>query len=305
MRIQERRFCPPLRMYPAAGRLLCGAILLTAAMLKLNSLAVASHGHIAPLLEVIVVQCEFALGVWLLTGFASELAVRIAIAVFVAFSGVALSYAFEKRDTCGCFGDLRVSPWHTLAVDIVCVAMLLCSLGGFQQWFGLRVAAMLRQASFACFMLLVCAFIVNTQIGNGRPGSIAILEPERWIGQPLPIMDEVEAHSSLSQGNKLLVLVDGNCSVCAEAIPRYKQFAARLHASRPSYEVVIVDISLAEGKETDIETSSYRRASDSVKWFVKTPCEIELENGRVVSIGYDAIDNDQLWPPILSMVGTP
>ncbi len=64
---------------------------------------------------------EFFLGTWLLVGFFPRAARWLTLACFVGFLAVAVTKAVQGEESCGCLGNLRVSPWYTAVFDVAVV----------------------------------------------------------------------------------------------------------------------------------------------------------------------------------------
>jgi hypothetical protein len=96
--------------------------LAAAAGLKLFGLAVSPVPEtgwlLSPGLQVLLVQFEIALALWLLSGWRTQTAGFVTAAVFVVFAGVSLKAALDGQPSCGCFGKLVVNPWYVFAFDV-------------------------------------------------------------------------------------------------------------------------------------------------------------------------------------------
>lgn len=103
-------------------RVSVGAFLLSTAALK-------AHGHFAdPLktellgipsgVQILAIQVELLLGLWLMSGLHVRRAVQCAIVFFALVSCIASQQVYDKQTTCGCFGAFDVSPTNTLLVDL-------------------------------------------------------------------------------------------------------------------------------------------------------------------------------------------
>jgi hypothetical protein len=121
----------PARRVPSAGRvaaILCGLVLLAAAVLKLGGLAVgpvAETGRLNnPGAQVLLVQFEIALALWLFSGWRPRVAKWVAVGVFTLFALLSLSAALAGQPSCGCFGKLVVNPWWTFAFDLLVAGVL-------------------------------------------------------------------------------------------------------------------------------------------------------------------------------------
>lgn len=108
---------------------LLGILLTVAGSLKAHALVfdpLSQDGIIyAPWLHILAIEFEIVLGILLLGGFKSKLLWSISLLTFSWFSAVSLYLALTGQASCGCFGQVRVSPWLSLGIDLVVVAALL------------------------------------------------------------------------------------------------------------------------------------------------------------------------------------
>lgn len=99
--------------YSVVSRLLA-VLLLAAAVLKLSGLAVDPVGRMglftAPAFQIGVIEFEFFLAAWLLWGKRPLGSWATALAVFTIFAAVSAYQGWIGRASCGCFGQLSVSP---------------------------------------------------------------------------------------------------------------------------------------------------------------------------------------------------
>jgi hypothetical protein len=113
-----------------ALRIIVGCFLLAAAALKIHDLffASSSQGTLvgSPRLVFALIQIEVFLGLWLLSGWAKQLAWLIALGFFAVLACFSLYLALEEQPSCGCFGQFKVSPWLTFALDVVALLTLTC-----------------------------------------------------------------------------------------------------------------------------------------------------------------------------------
>jgi hypothetical protein len=106
------------KKHVAAARIVA-FLLLGAAILKSIDLVwgTSPRTQYAALLQLILIQVESVLGVWLLSGVQWVAAFRMVICFF-AIAGATNLYSLWKGEvSCGCFGRLEVSPAITLAVN--------------------------------------------------------------------------------------------------------------------------------------------------------------------------------------------
>ena len=121
------------RLSPRGGyvaiRVILAAVLISAAVLKGYQLAtgpVLGTGLFSSrILLIAVVEFEWLLGVWLITDLFPKWAWRVALGCFGLFASVSLYKGLSGDASCGCFGQVDVSPWWTLALDLAAVVALL------------------------------------------------------------------------------------------------------------------------------------------------------------------------------------
>jgi hypothetical protein len=104
-----------------------GLLLLAAAFLKYSDSSWEPFGQVftvPPLIQLVFIELEGAIGVWLLLGFAPTLLRPVAIGYFVALAAASIALLLFGVPSCGCFGSARVSPWLTLACDMAAIAAL-------------------------------------------------------------------------------------------------------------------------------------------------------------------------------------
>jgi hypothetical protein len=96
--------------------------LLAAATLKINGLAVDPVGRVGmfsiPALQVGVIELEIVLAGWLLWGTQPLSSWVMALGVFTAFAVVSAYQGWIGLASCGCFGQLSVSPWYAFGIDL-------------------------------------------------------------------------------------------------------------------------------------------------------------------------------------------
>ena len=105
------------------------AILIAAALLKGYQLATApvvgSGLFSSRAFLIALVEFEWLLGVWLLSGLYPRRAWQVALACFAGFACVSLYKGLSGDASCGCFGRVEVSQRWTLVLDLGAVLALL------------------------------------------------------------------------------------------------------------------------------------------------------------------------------------
>ena len=131
---------------------------------------------------------------------------------------------------------------------------------------------------------------------------LAILEPEKWPGQPLPILDYLDGDKSpLATGNWTLVIYNNDCDHCRQLIPSLLQ-QARVASSSPlplsprppvstsppssAWVLVALPPYAPPGQELVPATPGLLRLrlTNTQEWFAQTPIIIQLQAGRVTTV---------------------
>jgi hypothetical protein len=121
-------------------------------------------------------------------------------------------------------------------------------------------------------------------IGDNR---VVILEPEKWAGKPFPLLKHIDIGSQLSQGQWVVVLFHHDCAVCQRVIPAYEQM---LDARVDTLSVRAAIVEVPPYDEDTLASVALRerlsvgRLDATRDWFVQTPVELFLEDGRVTRV---------------------
>ncbi len=284
-------------------RLAAALLLLVAAGLKAHQLAtepVLGTGLLESRWFLIgVVEFELFFGLWLLSGLLPKVTWAAALGCFVLFTCISLFKALSGHATCGCFGKIEVNPWYTATLDIFVVLSLLCwpakgSRTAFQVNFGqlpVRVAGVLA-VWLAVGVPAGCAMGSYTNaalsdagdtIGNGR---IVVLEPEKWVGKKLPLLEYIDIGDRLREGDWLLLLYHQDCPDCREAIENALNETAR-EGGNARLALALIEVPPYGNAKARIglQEASFvlGRLSGEREWLVTTPAQLELKSGQVVA----------------------
>jgi hypothetical protein len=237
---------------------------------------------------------ELLLGLWLSSGFRPVLAHRLAVGCFVAFSCFSLIQAVRGAESCGCFGPVRVSPWHILFFDLAAVALLWvlkpapgrASAPRARR----RVLAGLASSVVAAVGVVGLATAFSPRyaaLSEAVPGGdrVVWLDPAKWVGKKFDLMPHIDIDADLSRGRWTVVLYHHDCSRCQEVIPGY-ELLARRRSDRPVLpRIALVEVppyaGPGEGPARDASACALGRLRDSHEWFVQTPAVISLLDGIV------------------------
>lgn len=115
-----------------------GVVLLLVAGLKVYGLAVepvSPQGIFsAAWFQMLLIQCELCLGMWLLSGKQAPVAWLTTCMMFTTFAAVSLYHATIGQASCGCLGVVQVSPWYAFAFDVAALLALWASKPRAEAW---------------------------------------------------------------------------------------------------------------------------------------------------------------------------
>jgi hypothetical protein len=311
-----------------------GLLLLTAAVLKGHELLTTpvAHQGLGSWRPFLIFQVEFelGLGIWLLSGTCKQLAWLISLLCFGLFCCVTLYKSLTGAVSCGCFGQVHISPWVVLAtIDVPAVVLLLVwrPVGTFTDlahpalvslrapllpWQGCRhlwrggertlawrsrlgipprpvlTSAGAAELAFTSIVILLVLGLSTPILALTKPpkttNRYAVLEPQTWVGKPLPILPYIDIADALTKDRWLVVLYHHACRRCAKIIPQFEQLRRELTES----DAGPVCMALIEVPPYDPHPGGSGggtmagRLSQAKTWFLTTPTVLCLTDGRVV-----------------------
>jgi hypothetical protein len=171
-----------------------GLLLLVAAFLKAQGLGVETVASVgvfsAAELQVVVVELEIFLGIWLLSLKKPAGAWIASLLTFGVFAGTSLYLGLLGQSSCGCFGQLSVNPWLALGFDaIVLLGFLLGRPPLNDLWYTPATRILRTGISILSALVAIAAFtgllFGLAYLGYGSvPAAIANLRGERISVQP-------------------------------------------------------------------------------------------------------------------------
>jgi hypothetical protein len=272
------------------GFLLAAVALKTFYFMETETIAVGRFA-ISPWLQIIAVQFELLL-IFLFIAGISPLAVwRAAAALFAVFGIFSLARAVAGYDSCGCFGRVKVNPWWTFALDAGIVTMLLINrrefverrpvLAGSRRFVACGVGCVLLSAVSLVVMARTAPASLSDGVSTLENRRLVILEAVKWIGREFPLRDALTPPVDLSAGNWTVLIYHHDCPKCQEVLPQYQRLVKEYGTSDESGHVLCLEVPpFGERVEYD-GPARYARLSDDREWFVETPVEIQLTNGKV------------------------
>ncbi len=288
-----------LGRWRCAGPLICAAIILVMAG-SLKAYQLVTDPALGVLygsrwIEASVAEYELLLGAWLLSGARVTLCRRIAFFTFGAFGIASFYYGISGQATCGCFGSVHVSPWWSFGLDVAIAGLLWF-------WTPLQLAGQMTMprtpALARCLVtvnllgaLIVPVLVLSAPqhapvVVNGAmtdQGSVLVLEPEKWIGRPFALADDIDIGEQLLSGSWILVLYHHSCSACQEVLPAYGRLACFLQNEGHATRVAFIEVPPYSSEQFSRVSCVHGRLSNAKTWYVTTPTEVSLRNGRVIS----------------------
>jgi hypothetical protein len=160
------------------------SILLAAAGLKFLPLARdwQSHPQQTSILNLVGMEAEAVLGLWLLSGVTLTAAWHFTASFFVVAAAVNVRSWAVGQATCGCLGDVEMPPWISLLINCLILALLLAlrpPLQGLWEELGAtgrRANLLWRAPLYAVLLLLAPA-----------AASLSALRPQPIIAEPSSI----------------------------------------------------------------------------------------------------------------------
>jgi len=273
------------------GLILVFAATLKAAQLFTDPVTALATDH-AHWLVPLHVGLEFGIGLLILSGLYWQQLRWLALLLFTIFAAYSLHLALGGAASCGCFGPVKLHPRWTFMLDLAVVFGLLATI-----YLGDRRASdqasspryghsyyRVVVASIAAISLIGTALLVRhidgrtAQAGDllMTAGELVILEPETWVGKPLPIADAIDL--DLTHGDWIVLLHRHDCPDCQAAVPRYEELAR--------WEpVALVEVPPYEDHDASTTGAAHRaRLTNDREWFVQTPVELRLQDGVVLAV---------------------
>lgn len=234
---------------------------------------------------------EVLLSGWLLLGVYPRLARWVTIGVFFVFAQYSLLQATAGAESCGCFGGVIVSPWVTFILDS---SIVLCLVGvrdiPVQRWpRGWRCGVAIMFAGAVVWVVGIAAVHFWWSARNGGMEELGVwagekrvlLQPERWVGQPLPLLPYLLwGGENLRRGRWLVVLMNPECSRCWRELGTYGE---RAQEEEVRLAVVwLADWSKMSGFPVkDKGDMVWTMLRPEVRWMASTPVAFYLQEGRV------------------------
>ena len=129
------------------------------------------------------------------------------------------------------------------------------------------------------------------EIPSRGSSRFVVLEPETWIGKPLPILSEVDSPAmDLKHGEWRLFLISHACSRCESFLAEHFSAARRdrqgFSAENMDHRDVVLD--LADGWSVELGDIARQvpvmHMKGGKEYFSELPVELKLSDGRVEGV---------------------
>ncbi|MCY2954569.1 MAG: hypothetical protein NTU53_21785 [Planctomycetota bacterium] len=297
--IRNNRAAEPAGVAPCdVVRVALGALLLIAAAFKAHELMsgpVPGNGLFArrPFL-IAAVEFEVLLGLCLLCGLWPKAVWGVTLLCFAAFSCITLYKLLSGQNSCGCFGRLTVNPRYTLMLDVAALLTLALFRPENVGATGRSRAQIIACATIAMAMGIPGGIAMGTytpailsdkaDLNNGA--SRVVLEPQRWIGKPFPLLKHINIGPELSRGKCLVLFYHYDCPECRQVIPRLIEDLSGNSETANVYRVFFIEVPpygvLPGQSSAKSRNHAFGRLSDRTEWFVQTPTAVVLRDGMVI-----------------------
>ncbi len=116
-------------------------------------------------------------------------------------------------------------------------------------------------------------------MGNSN---LVVLEPEKWVGKRLPVLNYIDIGEQLATGQWTVVFYHSGCTDCQAVLRDYKR---RARTETFISRIALVEVppygDYSEGSDLPGPTFISGRLSEAKEWFVKTPLQVKLTDGVV------------------------
>jgi len=263
-------------------RLLLALLLLVAAFLKLHQLynrpIVGIEVYASRYITVAVVELEILLAVWLVTGLWAKWAWRMALCVFGGFSLVSFYKILSREPSCGCFGQVHVSPWVMLGCDLLAVAAL-----GYwrprQRTNSTRIPAAQLGISLVAGLALLAVPVVwlsQSAVSSDYSGS-QVVDLTRKQGGRCAVVECTDIGRRLSQGEWSVLIYNSDCFQCRDSL---QLLCAQEWCADNRRRAVLVRTS---DKLPEVPAWIHvGMIAEDVRVVCKSPCQFTLKDGELL-----------------------
>jgi hypothetical protein len=228
---------------------------------------------------------EAGLAVWLFSGHHPIWAWRTTLGSFVLFAAVSLAKVVAGDASCGCFGDLDVSPWYSLMLDALVIASLIRWRPRASRPDAISVTRV-GIGQFAAGLVIVQLTILAIALTRGADDS-AVLADRVRMDQPLSVLGNIDIRPHLQSGRWLVLFYKNHCSACTDARTKFESLAVKLGRRDGLPRVASIEIPpYVSANDADVGAHAWYRGrlDSSRKWQLPAPLAVMIEGGIVRSV---------------------
>lgn len=211
---------------------------------------------------------------------------QLTISIFCIYNLVAI---WRGQDQCGCLGAVSFSPAIMLGIDVgILIGLFALDKYSFACLTKKRNTLFRYAGQFVLVLsLLFIVFPADATSESAGSGGRRLLTPANWIGELLPIIEDIELSRSLASFERFdLVLVRSQCAKCSEALNTvFQQY------SGDPVLTIVVDINHQKplevnGNDIDGPAIIWANLKAQSDWTVDVPCWITVKNGKVEKVSH-------------------
>jgi hypothetical protein len=277
-------------------RVFIGIVLLLASGLKATTPSLGDGLLHNWWFNVFVVEFELFFGIWLIFGLLPKLTWFTTIGLFSIFLAVSFYKTISGASTCGCWGNVEISPVYTVLLDVLVIGLLI-TFRPYNQWFysfnNVKYWSDMKYqvVNYLLIIIPLGSFIfwqatqvnINSLQKIGQvleQGSVVRLEPKTWIDQEFPLRDYCDIGGKIVTGHWIVLLRRTGCVECQKAKP----FIVKLVKAK-NCPLAVLEMNV-KGNNPDFEELDFITGflNQEMSWFAETPIVMELENGIVKQV---------------------
>jgi dolichol-phosphate mannosyltransferase len=261
-------------------------VLVTAAILKLESAQMTGRGS-----EFLHAFGELTLAGLLLSGFVPRMVALAAVFTFVLYAIYASFLVLTGTSECGCFGRLGVSPWISLSLNLFVLTFWVLMSGTTRGKPNVRLQGV--WAAALCITIIGAA-ATGRSVAQATTAAITgrhyeVLQPQKWLGAQLPIMDAISIGDVLASGEWILVLHNSECASCREIHREFEDIDIPNSPDEGGPRLAFIEVGYKDTPLTNPIRAQRRNyeigwLSPDVNWVAPVPTVISLADGVVTFV---------------------
>ena len=239
---------------------------------------------------------EAGVAVWLFSGHHPIWAWRTTLGSFVLFAAVSLAKVLAGDNSCGCFGDLNVSPWFSFVLDALVIASLIRWRPRASRPDAISIARV-GIGQLAAGLVIVQLTIFALALTRGADDSVVLAADRVRMDQPLSVLANIDLRPKLRSGRWLVLFYKNRCSACTDARIKFESLAVMLGRREGRPRVSLIECPpYAPANDEDVGSHAWYhgRLDSSRGWNLPAPFAVLVEDGIVRAVFRDLRDTGLL-----------